>query len=102
MPLSQPLEWKKAQGLQEPAAWPAEPMLGISSEPRAGRAGGGGGTACAGVVAKRGMGVVVKQKGLDAYLGKLLLSKPIAGPARLPCAVLVELRPHSPGGGGAA
>mmetsp|Transcript_23322 Transcript_23322/g.66381 ORF Transcript_23322/g.66381 Transcript_23322/m.66381 type:complete len:317 (+) Transcript_23322:253-1203(+) len=33
--------WAKAQGLQLPSAWPAEPTLGSSSDPGAGARGGG-------------------------------------------------------------
>jgi hypothetical protein len=44
-PFSQPLVWRKAQGLQRPARWPADPMLGSSAEPGAGPAGGDGGNA---------------------------------------------------------
>mmetsp|Transcript_109522 Transcript_109522/g.275502 ORF Transcript_109522/g.275502 Transcript_109522/m.275502 type:complete len:266 (-) Transcript_109522:139-936(-) len=42
-PFSQPLVCRKAQGLQLPAAWSREPMLGNLSVPNAGPGGGGGG-----------------------------------------------------------
>eukprot|EP00443_Scrippsiella_acuminata_P006704 CAMPEP_0115363960 /NCGR_PEP_ID=MMETSP0270-20121206/103509_1 /TAXON_ID=71861 /ORGANISM="Scrippsiella trochoidea, Strain CCMP3099" /LENGTH=108 /DNA_ID=CAMNT_0002786617 /DNA_START=51 /DNA_END=377 /DNA_ORIENTATION=+ len=43
MPFEQPAVWKKAQGLQSPELWPAEPMLGSSADPGAGPGGGAGG-----------------------------------------------------------
>lgn len=42
-PLVQPFVNRKAHGLQEPLAWPAEPLLGSSAVPGAGPIGGGGG-----------------------------------------------------------